>query len=67
MAVATECQTPGAVFHTHIQSRRITCSVEMPADLCLTEDAAGRLEANIHNVLELVLAPHFPQHPGQPL
>ena len=59
MAIETECQTPGAVFHTKIDPKKISCSVDLPKKLELTEEQAKILESNIHNAMELVLAPYF--------
>jgi len=59
MAIKTECQTPGAVFHTKINGRSIELKVDLPKDLLLTEKQAELLEANLHNAMELVLAPYF--------
>lgn len=59
MAVPTRCQTPDAVFRIAISDRAISAAVELAFRLNLTEDAAALLEANIHNALELALAPLF--------
>jgi hypothetical protein len=59
MALATDCQTPGARFYTEIRPMHVSVTVELPFDLHLTEADARLLEANVHNALELVLAPHF--------
>lgn len=60
MAEATPCQTPGAVFHTHISPREVRCTVTLPRPLNLTPQQAAEMDTNLHNVVELVLAPHFP-------
>lgn len=60
MALPTACQTPGVRFATRISPRAVEVRAELPADLDLTADAAGLLEANLHNALELVLARYFP-------
>lgn len=60
MAIETECQTPGAVFHTAVQPRHVSVSVDLPFAVDLPEDAAGQLKANLHNAVELVMAPYFP-------
>ena len=59
MALKTKCQTPGAHFTTKIEPSKIKVYIALPFDLQLTEAQAALLEANIHNVLELCLAPHF--------
>lgn len=59
MAMSTTCQTSGAQFHTSISSASVEIRVDLPFNLDLTEEQAKILEANLHNVLELVLAPHF--------
>lgn len=59
MALPTKCQTPGAVFKTAIQRESVSITVELPVPLFLTEEEAELLEANLHNVLELVLKPYF--------
>ncbi len=59
MAVKTICQTPGAVFHTTINKKTVSCTVDLPTPLNLTESQAQLLDSNIHNAMELVLAPYF--------
>lgn len=59
MAIATPCQTSGAEFHTYISVDQIRVAVDLPIQLNLNEEDASLLEANLHNVLELVLAPYF--------
>lgn len=59
MAVETKCQTNGAVYNTEISSNNISVNVSIPFSLELSEEEAALLDANIHNVLELVLAPYF--------
>ena len=58
-SLKTPCQTPGAIFHTHVSSRKITATVDLPADVDLSKEEATILEKNIHNALEQVLAKHF--------
>lgn len=58
-AIKTECQTPGAVYQTDISEDSLTLVVKLPMELDLTEDEAKLLESNIHNAMELVLAPYF--------
>lgn len=59
MAVETPCQTSGAIFHTHISSDKITVTVDLGKVINLTDESAELLEANLHNALELVLAPYY--------
>jgi hypothetical protein len=59
MAIATPCQTSGAVFHTSVADNKVSVQIDIPFNLDLTEQEAALLEANIHNAMELVLAPHF--------
>lgn len=58
-AVRTECQTPDAQFNIEINDSKVSVEVELPMNLDLTEDEAKLLESNIHNAMELVLAPYF--------
>ena len=59
MALSTECQTPGCLYSTQVNSNGVSVSVEFPVPLDLTEGQAEALERNLHNVLELVLARFF--------
>jgi hypothetical protein len=59
MAVRTACQTPGTLFHTAISAREVSVTAELPGSLDLSEGEAVLLEANLHNAVELVLAPYF--------
>ena len=58
-AVRTECQTGGAVYKIDISEDNITAVVNLPFELQLDKDEAKLLESNIHNALELVMAPYF--------
>jgi hypothetical protein len=58
-AVKTECQTPEANYNIEINDSKVSVEVELPMELDLTEDEAKLLESNIHNAMELVLAPYF--------
>ena len=58
-AVKTECQTPEANYNIEINSDKVSVEVELPMELDLTEEEAKLLESNIHNMMELVLAPYF--------
>jgi len=55
MANKTECQTPGAIFHTEIKPKKVSISVDLPNDLNLDEKQAALLKTNLHNAMELVL------------
>jgi hypothetical protein len=57
LAVPTPCQTPGAIFHVHVTDGEIAIRVEVP--LSFSEAEAELLDANLHNAIELVLAPFF--------
>jgi len=59
MAVETKCQTPGTRFKTVVDPLYITVEAWLPTALDLSEEEAALLEANIHNAMELVLAPYF--------
>lgn len=59
MAIKTECQTNGAIYDTNITNNGISVNISIPFILNLSEKEAILLEANIHNVLELVLKPYF--------
>jgi len=61
MAQETPCQTPGATYHILIEDQAITVGVDLPQPLSLSEDQARLLEANLHNAVELALAPLFAQ------
>ena len=59
MALKTACQTPGAQYTTIIKGDKIQVQVELPFRNSLTEEQAVLLEANMHNAMELCLAPLF--------
>ena len=59
MAIETACQTPGLVYTTQIHDTGLTVVVNFNRVNYFTEDEAEILDANIHNALELVLAPYF--------
>ena len=58
-SIKTPCQTPGAVFNIDINDESVTCKVELPFSLDLSNDEAKELEGNIHNAIELVLSKYF--------
>lgn len=59
MAAATKCQTPGAEYSTQVDGRGVSVTVSFPWELELTETDANLLDINLHNAIELVLAPLF--------
>lgn len=59
MALSTPCQTPGAMFYTWIGPASVEIKVSLPITLRLTPEQAVILEANLHNVVEIVLAPYL--------
>jgi hypothetical protein len=60
MAMATPCQTSGAQFHIKITDDSVTVSVDLPFEFTnMSTREAMILEANLHNAVELVLAPYF--------
>lgn len=63
MANTTPCQTPDAIYYTKVSPDRVSVSVDLPRDLELTADQAQTLENNMHNAMELVLAPYFTNSP----
>lgn len=58
-AVKTKCQTEGAIYQTDISQKNVSVNIKIPFKLDLDKDEAKLLEDNIHNALELVLAPYF--------
>jgi len=59
MAKETKCMTDGAVYTTIMNPKMVSVSVKMPFLLILSEEEAEQLQDNLHNAIELVLAPHF--------
>ena len=63
MAQETPCQTSGAEYDTYVHEREYSTSVgvdvQIPWLLGLAEEDADILLKNIHNAMELVLAPLF--------
>jgi len=59
MSLPTPCQTPDAKFQIRICGSKVEVDVILPFMLKLTDEQAEVLEANIHNAMELVLAPLF--------
>lgn len=60
MAKATPCQTHDAVYGVEIDERQVSVTVELPFSLKLAQSEKDLLEANLHNVVELVLVPYWP-------
>ena len=59
MANPTKCLTNGAIYHTRIQSTKVSVSVDIPFNLDITEKEAEILETLLHNQLEIILRPYF--------
>ena len=59
MAEATECQTPGAMYSTRVSGLGVEVRVQFPRHIEIEEEHAELIEANLHNAVELVLAPLF--------
>lgn len=55
----TICQTPDSKFHISVKGKSVSCKVDLPIELDLSEDEAKILETNIHNAMELVLSKYF--------
>lgn len=57
MAIATACQTPGAVYSIEIDDSQIRIVVDLGHDtLHLSDESAALIESNLHNAVELVMA-----------
>jgi len=63
-AISTKCQTPNAEFKIEISDSKVLVEVGLPIKMDLTEAQAKLLELNIHNAMELVLAPFFNNYDG---
>jgi hypothetical protein len=63
MALKTRCQTPEAMFTIAISRTAVSVRAELPFGIDLTESQAELLEANLHNAVELALAPLFACRP----
>lgn len=59
MAQKTTCLTPGSQFHTNIDERKVSVSIDLPFSLQLTEEEGETLDKILHNQLELVMQPYF--------
>lgn len=62
MAIKTICQVPGQ-FTTKIEEKSVEVKVNLSQQLKLSKSQAKILDANLHNAIELVLAPHFMKVP----
>ena len=61
MAVETPCQTPGMDVEIKIQSQgnRVSVTINLPEHVVLTAREALLVDANLHNVIELIFARYF--------
>lgn len=59
-AIETPCQTPEVNYDTTINDHEIGVTAEMPMDVDLDAQQADTLDRNLHNMMEMVLAPLFP-------
>jgi ribosomal protein S18 acetylase RimI-like enzyme len=59
-AISTPCQTPEVNYDTVINDHQIGVTAEMPMPVNLDEQQAETLDRNLHNMMEMVLAPLFP-------
>lgn len=59
MAIETPCQTPGCEFSTIVDKYGILVRVSFPETIELSPAQADLIEKNLHNAVELVLAPYF--------
>lgn len=59
MAIKTDCQTDGALYYISISDKKVFINVDLPFELNLDEKEAETLDANLHNVVEIVLKPYF--------
>jgi hypothetical protein len=53
--------TPGAEFAVTVKGHFVEVRVWMPVPLELTAEQAAALEGNLHNAVELALAPVYPE------
>jgi hypothetical protein len=58
-ALKTECQTPDTKYTIKITDTKLSINIALPMKLELSEKEAKLLENNLHNAMELVLAPYF--------
>ena len=58
-ALKTECQTPETKYNISINKDKVSVEIELPMELDISEDEAKILEANIHNMMEVILSKYF--------
>lgn len=58
-ALKTKCQTEDAVYNIEIKPKSLDMNITLPFELDLNEGEAELLEANLHNVIEIVLSKYF--------
>lgn len=58
-AESTPCQTPGAQYHTEVGDHQVGVTVDLPSGVEVTPERAALLDTDMHNAMELVLAPDF--------
>lgn len=58
-ALKTKCQTKDAIYDIELTDKSVKIEVKLPFDLDLTKSEAELLEANLHNVIEVVLSKYF--------
>ena len=59
------CLTPEAVFHIHIENTSVSCKVDLPIDLDLSEEQAKALEEKIHDAMESALKDYLTTSPNE--
>lgn len=59
MAIESPCQTPGTVYETNVSAGEVSVTLTFEHPLSLTGDQIAVLKVNLHNALELVMAPFF--------
>lgn len=58
-ALKTDCMTRGAVYKINVSPTKVSATVELNKHIELDKNQAKQLEKNIHNSIEMVLAPYF--------
>lgn len=61
MAREATCQTPDATYRIAIDPFFVSVEVTLPRPLYLDAKQAEQLERNLHNAVELALAPVYPE------
>ena len=54
-----KCQTPGAIFSSHISNDKVSMSVKLPFELNISKEEADDLEADLHYAFEKLLKKYF--------